>query len=383
MRILIIAPLFPPATGGSATYYGLLVKQICNSDEVESITVLTGMRRRAPVHYREGRISVWRLLPLRRVLSSFWYNALLASNYATLVVLIPLVVCFRRVDVILYHQQTVYRAMEVLGRFAGAPRVLDKRDRGRVPRPRAFDHAICASSNIMELMTDAGVPAGKMTLIPTPLEVPRHASPEDLDRLKDAYRLSSPYILFLGDVVAYKGIFDLLDAFARLSIERSNLSLVIAGKNREGGRFLDRLQGKDHVRYVGEVDHATSLALIQGAELLALPSKTEGLARVALEAIALGRKCAMPSFIPEFRSQIPEFTLSYETAEGLASELRRILSVPYVPEYDLSANSIESAGNATLGVLRAVCCGVRAGRQSSGTVALDNSGSKPVKGSGD
>src|SRR5437667_885060 len=150
MRILVITPLFPPQTGGCASYYDLLTKEFAKQDEIERILVLTTVRLRASLFSRDGKILVLRIMIIPRILSAI-NPLLLAINYLMMLVAVPLLVRLFRIDIIQYHQQGAYRAMEILGPLAGAPRILDKRDIGeKLPRPRAYDRMICASENILE-----------------------------------------------------------------------------------------------------------------------------------------------------------------------------------------------------------------------------------------
>jgi glycosyltransferase involved in cell wall biosynthesis/4-amino-4-deoxy-L-arabinose transferase-like glycosyltransferase len=102
-------------------------------------------------------------------------------------------------------------------------------------------------------------------------------------------------LLFAGALVPARGLHVLLDAFAAMSPEVPAARLVIAGPavNRPYAEALrvrlaeHRLQGR--VRFAGEVSQADLVELMRCCRALVLPSLSEGLGRVALEAMLAGR----------------------------------------------------------------------------------------------
>lgn len=108
--------------------------------------------------------------------------------------------------------------------------------------------------------------------------------------IRDA-ALASDRILFLANVNGRKGIFVLVDAFARVHAARPSARLVIAG----GGTRLDEVRatitarGLDAVTEVlGNVPRADVKTLLQGSALYVLPSYGEPYATTVIEAMAAG-----------------------------------------------------------------------------------------------
>jgi glycosyltransferase involved in cell wall biosynthesis len=97
--------------------------------------------------------------------------------------------------------------------------------------------------------------------------------------------------LFLGRFGARKGIYDVVDACARLAPDgRRRLRLVAAGDGE-----VDEVRAAVAAAGVGDVvevlswlDHAERDELLRRAELLLLPSAAEGLPMAVLEAMAFG-----------------------------------------------------------------------------------------------
>jgi glycosyltransferase involved in cell wall biosynthesis len=101
-------------------------------------------------------------------------------------------------------------------------------------------------------------------------------------------------VLFVGNVVANKGVWTVLDAFLRLAPEHPALSLVLAGSADEAIDKEVRARAAqaglgDRVNVLGFVEHDRLPELYRSADLLAVPSQYEGgLGMVYLEAMACG-----------------------------------------------------------------------------------------------
>lgn len=103
--------------------------------------------------------------------------------------------------------------------------------------------------------------------------------------------LASAQILFLANVGIVKGIFPLLDAFARVLVARPDATLVIAG----GGPTLPEVRariadlGIGHaVQVLGNVPRAEVAGLMHGSAVYCLPSFGEPYGMSAIEAMAAG-----------------------------------------------------------------------------------------------
>lgn len=102
------------------------------------------------------------------------------------------------------------------------------------------------------------------------------------DWLRDALaRKPEPFRLcFVGGLHEYKGVFDLAAALHRIE----GVHLFVAGKGPARDRF-EREAG-DRATFLGAVPYEAIPALYQVVDALVLPSYTEGLPRVVLEAMA-------------------------------------------------------------------------------------------------
>ena len=119
-------------------------------------------------------------------------------------------------------------------------------------------------------------------------------------------RPEAPRLIFVGSLAQmYKGPDILLDALAACRRQGLDLRLTIVGDGRhrlELERRAAALDLSDRVRFTGEVRAGDAVRqLLDAADLFVLPSRTEGLPRAMIEAMARGLPCIGTSVggIPE------------------------------------------------------------------------------------
>jgi glycosyltransferase involved in cell wall biosynthesis len=105
--------------------------------------------------------------------------------------------------------------------------------------------------------------------------------------------LGAQVVCFLGRFADKKRLDLLVDAFANLSADLSDLHLVLAGPDDEGigeGLFarVHERGIRDRVSYVGFLGREEKIALLRGSEVLVLPSEDESFGVAAAEASAIG-----------------------------------------------------------------------------------------------
>lgn len=98
-------------------------------------------------------------------------------------------------------------------------------------------------------------------------------------------------LLYVGNLLELKGVYDLLHAFRRFAETRTDVSLVLIGEGRERAS-LQRLAAEwgigDRVVFTGFADRETVAAAYSLANLLVLPSHSEVWGLVINEALASG-----------------------------------------------------------------------------------------------
>jgi glycosyltransferase involved in cell wall biosynthesis len=138
-------------------------------------------------------------------------------------------------------------------------------------------------------------------------------------------------VLFLGRIEEGKGVFELLDAVARLAPRLPELRLTLGGSGDadEVRRRAAALGIADRVELPGWLGERERTAELERAEVFCLPSHAEGLPMALLEAMAAG-KAVVASRV----GAIPEAVLDGDNgllvpahdSDALAAALQRVLA---------------------------------------------------------
>jgi glycosyltransferase involved in cell wall biosynthesis len=361
MNLLMITPLYPPALGGAATYFKQIVPCLAEHDEITHLTVLTERMPGQPRAQVDGKLQLLRRLPNRissgqkpfvlhsatYILTQLWFALRLRAlvrDYA--------------VDILHFHTRYrgrwFYRALQSLP----IPVVADLRDKMSDPAQLAevADHVLCCGLGVQSFAIAGGCPAAKTSLIPNIFMPPPITAPEAVTLCKRQYNLDDqPYLLFIGDITYNKGVYDLLEAFRLWQKQHPDIRLVLAGVNQEGTRFLNQVQQTPGVSYLGHVPHDDVLALMRGAEIVVLPSRSEGLPTVILEAVAMGTKVICPPNIPEFERRLTEFVLPEVNVTAILDTLNRVWNCTDHPEYPFAEHHIDRVGEGLIRLYKSLC----------------------------
>lgn len=128
-------------------------------------------------------------------------------------------------------------------------------------------------------------------------------SSEELDFVRNKYALPEKFILYLGTLQPRKNISQLIEAFALVKKEATDLKLVICG-NRNAHNSDKRIDEQiiknkveDSVIFPGFIDDEDKVAVFRLAHVFAFPSLYEGFGIPPLEAMSQG--------VPVICSEIP------------------------------------------------------------------------------
>lgn len=153
-------------------------------------------------------------------------------------------------------------------------------------------------------------------------------APRTTDRIRHATTLVSVGTL----EQSYKGIDTLVDALARLVADGTPVRLVHVGDGRcrsQVAGLAHRLGVADRVHFTGVLPAGDAVRRqLDAADLFVMPSRTEGLPRALVEAMAR----ALPAIgstvggIPELLP--PEFTVAPDDPAGLAAAIGALLADP-------------------------------------------------------
>ncbi len=138
-------------------------------------------------------------------------------------------------------------------------------------------------------------------------------------------------VLFLGKICQQKGIYDLLQAVEKISIEHPELQLWLGGEGeiQQAQRYAADLGITNHVKLLGWIKGDDKSRYLSEAMIYVLPSYKEGFPMSLLEAMAVGLPVLSTPVggIPEAITQDVEgFLVEPGNVEGLAKRLSELLS---------------------------------------------------------
>jgi glycosyltransferase involved in cell wall biosynthesis len=144
-------------------------------------------------------------------------------------------------------------------------------------------------------------------------------------------------ILYTGVLIPRKGVHHLINAFVCVTQDFLQARLVIAGREEdkiyaaELKQQVKRLGLDGHVRFVGEMPQAELATWMHRAGVFVLPSISEGLGRVVIEAMATGTPVigSHVGGIPEMvHDGATGFLVPPEDEAALAEKIRWVFEQP-------------------------------------------------------
>lgn len=142
-----------------------------------------------------------------------------------------------------------------------------------------------SENSFADIHRDHKVPAERMHIVPVGVD-------PDLFRPVDTViRRPGQLITTASADVAMKGLSFLLEAVAKLRVERDDIHLTVIGRKKEGGKSaeaIERLGLTDVVEFVTGVTDERIVELYSEAEVAVVPSLYEGFSLPAIEAMSCG-----------------------------------------------------------------------------------------------
>lgn len=194
---------------------------------------------------------------------------------------------------------------------------------------RQLDGVLTVSDlSLVDIPREMGIAADRVRMVPLGVD-PETFSPA----LGSA--VAGRIIVVTSADVPLKGLMVLLDALAKLRVERPSAHLICIGRAKPKGpadRRLDELGLREAVTFSSGLSQEELVALMQSAEVAAVPSFYEGFCLPAVEEMA----CGLP-LVATRVGALPEIVGSDETAgllvppgdaEALAVALGRLLDDP-------------------------------------------------------
>lgn len=227
-----------------------------------------------------------------------------------------------------------------MARYPGSKIIVDIRDNGaRLDRLAGLDcQVIVCSEAVRDRALQVGIPVERVHYIPVPVDVqPVCPSPGDVRR---KFGLSEdPIVCSVGLLKPEKGTDRVLRAAELLNSAGLQFQLVLVGHLKTRSRSIVSKLKDSHVRWLGPLPHEETLGAIRASKVIVSASRSEGLPRSLLEALAVGTDVIVPPGIGEFAAWCPA-AVAEESAEGLAGQIKRSLQGETVcPPYPIGNHS--------------------------------------------
>lgn len=292
-RILIIVNEFPPdilAGTAMSTFY--LASHLAANGIDAHVAVTMREKGTPPVERRNG-VTVHRINPVQirgtRMMQTFTCLWRLARAI--------------RPDVIQGQAISCGLLASLLGKVLGKPSVTyiqgyDLYHAGPLQRATELKFSLMHSSAVLAVTEDlrekamAVYPRPDAVVMPHGLEMESHSAAM-LEQIREEYPFLSGgrVILYTGQLNRRKGLSHLIEAVGILRADSNDVRLLLVGKGPEEDslrEWADRNGVADRVCFIGAVDHARVLALMNASDIFVLPSLEEPFGIVLVEAMSQG-----------------------------------------------------------------------------------------------
>jgi glycogen synthase len=197
-----------------------------------------------------------------------------------------------------------------------------------------FQHVMCVSARVRDLLVEAGVPVHHARIVHGGTDVQRFHSARERNYASERLRL-----LYAGQLVQHKGVHTAIEAVAKLVNERCmrQIELAIVGSGHPSyeavlRRHVERNYLQDIVHFHGPMSRDQMPAMMEEFDVLVFPSiYEEPLARVTQEAMLAGLVVIGTSTggtTEMLRDGQTGLVFAPEDADGLANQVGRLISEP-------------------------------------------------------
>jgi glycosyltransferase involved in cell wall biosynthesis len=152
----------------------------------------------------------------------------------------------------------------------------------------AYDRLVLLSNRLVSDAVTLGVPHEKIHVIPIGVDVARFRPGVDGSDLRSSLGIRDDelVILFVGRLALVKRVDMLIDLSRLLLREQVKFRMVIVGDGEYGEYYRQMAQGVENVMFLGSIPSTDMPRYYALADLVILPSLSEGLPNVLLEASA-------------------------------------------------------------------------------------------------
>lgn len=196
---------------------------------------------------------------------------------------------------------------------------------------------IAVSADIVARLAAAGIPRRKLHLVYNGVDARMfHPAPRDTARARLGLTSAGPMLLFVGNLYPVKGAAVLLDACSLLRQRGVAFTCYLVGEGPLRTRLEKQtaaLQLGAAVHFLGPRPHEQIADYLRAADLLVLPSLSEGVPNILLEAAACGTR-----FVASRVGGVPEIApfgcgdlVAPHDPQALAAAIAAALETPCAP----------------------------------------------------
>ncbi len=187
---------------------------------------------------------------------------------------------------------------------------------------------LCSSLATLARCRDVGFEPGRLRHVPLGVAA-RPATPSDVERVRRAYALERPYVLWVGTIEPRKNLGRLLEAFALLE---GDVELALVGPRGWSEDVEARLAAmppgpRGRVRRLGWAPEQDLPGLYAGAAVFCFPSLLEGFGFPVVEAMAQGTPVvtSLGTSTEELVEGGAGLAVDPRSPDAIATALRRVL----------------------------------------------------------
>jgi glycosyltransferase involved in cell wall biosynthesis len=195
--------------------------------------------------------------------------------------------------------------------------------------------AIITAENEEDRQVLSSVARGRVRLLSASGVDLNHFSPESGDEGGRAVRAAIGLnghraLLFVGRLTAHKGINELIEAWRQIRLKHRDARLLLAGEPDRGNPYAvdaAALKGEERLDVLGQRSDVRELIAL--CDFVVNPSYREGLSRVNLEALAMGKPIvttAVPGCIETVEDGVNGLLVPARDPHALADAMDRLLS---------------------------------------------------------
>jgi glycosyltransferase involved in cell wall biosynthesis len=355
LRLVIVTPLMPPASGGGGIYTDTLARGLIEQELAEYVCVITETHPDAPreATHLDGRYRIIRRFPFRAGSANKNWRSYLAYGKQNLQYSRLEAVCTEeRATAILIHSSLHNNPnllpvwMPTLSRRR-LRLVADVRDPllppKRFPQLYPYQKIVACSQSVANHLRNDNALREKLETIPIPLHVER---PEEcmIHHVLVRHSLQPRrYLLSTNGLLQRKGLSHLLAVAEELKYRNIGITVAIAGKERDRSSKIDALIENGVIRYLGMLPHAEVLSLSAAALANINLSPVEGMPRTTLETIAVGGNVIISKGIPEFDALSTDAVVDPRQTATVADLVQRLQFTPVPFPYDISQHHVSVA----------------------------------------